>query len=121
MRRTLIAIALVSLLVFPSCISSDAISAAQAYLESYSFESEGQCDGQVAFNAKYLAIDAKTTLTVRFRKGATILWEREFNAEVGRRSYMVTFNSDGEFLEVITVPWAQVRTSMTWLPGDVTP
>jgi len=108
-----------TLFVFPSCTTSEAaISAAQAYLEHYSIESDGNCDGLVAFNSKYLVVDTQGNFTVRLRKGAEILWEKVFTEGTGKHAYRISFSSDGEFIKVTPVNWTEVQGSMTWLADD---
>lgn len=120
MRTALLLLTLFALGLTPAC-STMTVDSAQGALEPYSFSFEGNANGLVAFNARYLAIDAQTDLTAYFRNRTTVLWQQSFQAGAGRRAYRIVFNENDEFVQLLPVSWEEARVSLTWLPGDPTP
>jgi hypothetical protein len=118
--RSLMKILTISFLILTlgACSSVGTI---QGAAEPYSIEVNGQADGLIAANLRFIAIDAQVEFTLRFRKNETILWEKTFERGSGRRAYQIVFSDDDNFVDIVETTWEVARSSLRWLPGDPQP
>lgn len=111
---------LVALGLTPAC-STMTVDSAQGALEPYSFAIDGAADGLVAFNARFVAVDAQVKLVITFRNRDTVLWQQTFEQGAGKRAYRIVFDGEDNFVQMEPVAWDVAAASLTWLEPVTAP
>lgn len=133
MRRLLLALLLLFLaVVLPACGSTTAaavLTTVQQMLQGFQVYAQGVDEGtpatfqgELGFNATYLAVDAEVDAALRYyapdAEGNPILvWERSIQRGSGQRAYKVVFvAAEGQdFIQIVRVSWAEARTQLVHL------